>query len=123
MSSDLIIKHFTNPRFVGRLENPEMEIEVIGQACGDRLLVQVQSNDGMVSDVAFQVWGTAASMAAADIFCESIKGKVFSEISDRDDGEIEAMLGELEPSEHHCIDKLIELHRFLIAEAERQGVM
>jgi len=121
MYSELIIDHFTDPGFVGDIESPALEFEIGNSVCGDRIRVQVNLADDVVDAIAYRAWGCATSVATGDIFCESAKGQTLSAIAARTEGDIEAMLGELEPSQHHCVQILVELHQSLISAAEEQA--
>lgn len=121
MYSDLIVDHFTAPDFVGDIENPQLEFEIGNSVCGDRIRVQVNTAEGVVTDIAYRAWGCATSVATGDIFCESVKHTSLSDLISRCEHEIGEMLGELEPSQQHCIHILNELHQTLIAEAQAKG--
>ena len=82
--------------------------------CGDRIRIQLNDEDGRVTQVAFRAWGCATSIATADIFCESVNGKSYSEIKARSDREVQDLLGNLEPAQKHCIDILLSLHQLLL---------
>jgi len=123
MYSALIVNHFIDPEFVGDIASPQIEFEIGNSVCGDRIRVQVNTVAGVVNDIAYRAWGCATSIATGDIFCESVKDASLSDLSARSDHEIEAMMGELEPSQHHCIHILNELHRTLITEAQAKGAL
>ena len=40
--NDLVIDHFTNPRNVGELENPDGKAVVGDPSCGDQMMVSVK---------------------------------------------------------------------------------
>lgn len=116
MYSDLIVTHFTEPTFVGDLDSYDIEYEIGNSVCGDRIRIQVALFEGAIINIAFRAWGCATSVATADIFCNSVKGATLEAIASRDDSAIEMMLGELEPSQRHCINILSELHQKLVEE-------
>lgn len=117
MYNDIIIDNFTNPLHVGDIDNPHYEFEIGNPVCGDRIKIQLLLDDDAIHQVAFRAWGCATSVATANIFCSSIHGLFIPEIAARTKLEIEDMLGELEPSQHHCLHILHELHQKLICEA------
>lgn len=123
MYSELIADHFMDPGFVGDVENPALEFEIGNSVCGDRIRVQAAVTDGNISEIAYRAWGCATSVATGDIFCESVKDTALAEVASRTPEQIEAMLGELEPSQHHCVQILTEMHQSLLAEAQTQGVI
>jgi nitrogen fixation NifU-like protein len=58
----------------------------------------------------FQAWGCATSIATANIFCSLINGNEIEMVVNYDRSELDTILGKLEPSQHHCLDILHELH-------------
>lgn len=114
MYSHLIVEHFTSPSFVGDIDGPSQEFEIGNSVCGDRIRVQLCHDGELINKVAFRAWGCATSVATADIFCESILDKNISDIASRDQQYIDSMLGELEPSQYHCVHILHELHERLV---------
>ncbi|CZF83753.1 iron-sulfur cluster assembly scaffold protein [Grimontia marina] len=113
MYNSLIVSHFTKPKFTGEIEAAEVTLSVGNSVCGDKLEVQIETKDNVFSNVAYQAWGCATSVAAGDIFCDSIYGKKLEDIAKRDCCTISSMLGELEPSQCHCVDIMTELHKQL----------
>ena len=113
MYNDIIIDNFSNPKFVGDLESADYKFEIGNPVCGDRIHIQVSFDEDYIRESRFRAWGCATSVATANIFCSSIIGKSVNEISARKNSEISDMLGELEPSQQHCINILSELHREL----------
>ncbi|MCL1051033.1 iron-sulfur cluster assembly scaffold protein [Shewanella abyssi] len=113
MYNDIIIDNFSHPEFVGDLESADHQFEIGNPVCGDRIQMQVSLDGDSILDSRFRAWGCATSVAAANVFCRSIIGKSFAEVSARQTAEISAMLGELEPSQQHCVNILNELHREL----------
>lgn len=116
MYSNLIVDHFTDPSFVGDLDECDLAFEIGNSVCGDRIRIQLSLDAGIIAKVVFRAWGCATSIATADIFCESIRGKTSADITLRSHEEIEAMLGELDPSQHHCVHILQELHNKVVEE-------
>ena len=114
MYNDIIVDNFSNPKFVGDLESADYKFEIGNPVCGDRIHMQVELDGDYIRDSRFRAWGCATSVATANIFCESIIGLSIEAISARESTEISAMLGELEPSQQHCINILIELHQELV---------
>lgn len=117
MYNDLIVENFVDPEFVGDIDQPDLEFELGNSVCGDRIKIQVKIANYIIEEIAFRAWGCATSVATANIFCRSAKGATLENISNRDEKSIEAMLGELEPSQHHCVNILLELHKKLTNEA------
>ncbi len=120
MYSPLVIEHFSNPSYVGDISNPEHEFEVGNSVCGDRIRIQLNSDAENVDRIVFRAWGCATSIATADIFCKSVAGKSYADIEARNEEEIRNLLGELEPSQKHCIDIMMSLHSLLLKNTLRE---
>lgn len=111
MYNDIIIDNFSDPHMVDDIENADHEFEIGNPVCGDRIKIQLLVTDKYIKKAAFRAWGCATSVATANIFCSSIEGKMSDDITQRQPQEIKAMLGELEPSQYHCLHILNELHQ------------
>lgn len=113
MYNDIIIKNFSEPEYSGEIQNPHFEFEVGNSVCGDRIRVQIEMDGEKITKGVFRAWGCATSVATANIFCSLINANTIETIVNRDTSEIDKLLGELEPSQHHCLDILHELHNKL----------
>lgn len=110
MYNQLIIDHFSNPRNVGEIENPDAEIMIGNPVCGDKVVLHMNWDERKrVSEVRFKAYGCATTIATASIFGEHIRGKTSQEISATPEVQKSRMLGELEPSQRHCLDILHDL--------------
>lgn len=113
MYNDIIISNFSDPKHASELKNPEVEFEIGNPVCGDRIKIQLLISKDTIKKAVFKAWGCATSVATANIFCNSIEGNEATSCSQRSSAEIKEMLGELEPSQHHCLNILNELHEKL----------
>ncbi len=113
MYNDIIITNFSEPEHSGEIENPHLEFEVGNSVCGDRIKIQIEMDGRKIVRGVFRAWGCATSVATANIFCSLINGNVIETVVNCDKSEFDKMLGELEPSQHHCLDILHELHNKL----------
>ena len=75
-----ILDHAKHPRNSGRLAHPTASREEINPLCGDKLLIDLQIDNGIVTDVGFTGRGCAISQAAASMLTEEIKGKSIAEV-------------------------------------------
>jgi nitrogen fixation NifU-like protein len=74
-----ILDHHRQPRNVrviggartGERDNP---------LCGDRVVVYLAVEDGVIADAAFQATGCAIARASASLMTESVKGKTVEEV-------------------------------------------
>lgn len=120
MYNDIIIDNFTDPTHIGEIESPDYEFELGNPVCGDRIRIHLMCTEDKVDQALFRAWGCATSVATANIYCESILNTSLQDIEARSESDIEAMLGELEPSQAHCIEILKELHRTTIEELSKE---
>ena len=75
----VIIDHHRKPRNFRKLTRPTGTAEGENPLCGDRVSVEVEITDGVVSDIAFQGSGCAISRASASLMTASLKGQTVSD--------------------------------------------
>jgi nitrogen fixation NifU-like protein len=110
MYNSIIVNNFSNPCHSGELTSPDFSIELDNPVCGDRMIVQgVLSSDRVVTQIKFQAWGCATSIAAANIFCGFLLNKPLSEVRDTQTEEMDTLLGDIDPSQYHCLEMLKDL--------------
>ena len=78
---DFILDHYRNPRNAGTLAHPDASFEDNNPLCGDKIRMDIEFRDGVVSDIKFQGRGCAISQASASLLTEAVKGKTLAEIS------------------------------------------
>lgn len=115
MYNQIIIDNFSNPQHAGSLELADYEIEIGNPVCGDRIKIQFLAHDDFIDKAVFKAWGCATSVATANIFCDSVCGQPVNSITQRSTEHFTQMLGELEPSQHHCLHIFAQLHEKLAA--------
>jgi nitrogen fixation protein NifU and related proteins len=71
---DIILDHYKKPRNTGALGHPTVEARCKNPACGDRVLLQLEVEDGRVAAVGLQGTGCAVSQASASMMTEAVKG-------------------------------------------------
>ena len=101
---ELIIEHYKNPAYRGRLDPHDISFADDNPFCGDHLQIDLRVDDkGTVTDARFDGHGCAISQASADLLVESIIGKSVEEIKSMDKQAILDMLGiELGPVRLKC---------------------
>ena len=87
MSSDLrelyqsvILDHNKRPRNFCEPKGANRSAAGVKPLCGDRLVIYLSVEDGVVKDVGFKGTGCAISTASASLMTQSIKGKGIDEI-------------------------------------------
>ncbi len=104
--SQKVIEHFSNPRNVGTLENPDGVGEVGNVTCGDimRIFIKVE-NDGdteRIGDIRFQTFGCGAAVATSSIVTEMVKGMTLEEALKVTNKDVADALDGLPPVKMHC---------------------
>ncbi|MHA1168809.1 MAG: iron-sulfur cluster assembly scaffold protein, partial [Candidatus Hodarchaeales archaeon] len=81
MYSKKVIDHFTNPRNVGELENPDGVGKMGNPVCGDLMWVYIKVNPDteIIEDVKVKTFGCAAAIATSSMITELAKGKHIDE--------------------------------------------
>jgi nitrogen fixation NifU-like protein len=93
----VIIDHHRKPRNFRKLPRPTAVAEGFNPLCGDRVSVEVEITDGVVTDVGFQGSGCAISRASASMMTADLKGKTVAE-ADATFERFHRMLTESQPS-------------------------
>ncbi len=109
MFNDIIVSNFSDPVYAAEVDEQAAAIELGNPVCGDRIRVQFEVADHSIHNVRYQAWGCATSLATGNIFCGHIDGKSLGEIERITRADMAQMLGEIEPSQHHCLEMLNSL--------------
>ena len=81
MYREVILDHYKHPHNAGTLEHPDVSHEDNNPLCGDRIRIDLQIADGIVTDVRFQGRGCAISQASASLLTDEIIGKPVQEVA------------------------------------------
>lgn len=104
MFNEIISNHFMNPQNVGEMTNPDFVVEIGNPICGDTIHMFLLVENQTITDVSYLSYGCSTSIATASILSEVVKGRTFNEIASYQKSDVEDWLGELEPSQNHCVD-------------------
>ena len=102
MYSDKAIKHFKNPKFAGRIDNPSAEGEEGNLRCGDAIKFYITVKNKVITDIKFQTYGCIAAISASDILCEIVKGKTLDEVGKITFDDVVKVMGDIPPAKLHC---------------------
>ena len=104
MYREVIIEHYKNPSYRGKLDPHDISFADNNPLCGDHIQIDLRVDDsGNVSDARFDGHGCAISQASADLLVESIIGKSLEEVKKLNKDFILEMLGiELGPVRLKC---------------------
>jgi len=96
--------HFNNPRNVGALNKDDASVgtALVGKAsCGDVIKLQVQVQDGVITNAKFKTFGCGSAIASSSLATEMIIGKPIDEAQQLTNKDISSHL-KLPPVKIHC---------------------
>lgn len=100
--SDKVMEHFTNPRNVGEIENPDGVGEEGNPICGDVMAFYIKVKDNRLEDVKFKTFGCGAAIAVSSMVSEMAIGKTLDEAMKITPGIVADMLEGLPKNKLHC---------------------
>ncbi len=102
MYSDLVMDHFSNPRNVGAITDPDGVGLVGNPVCGDLMKMFIKVKDDRIEDIKFQTFGCGAAIATSSMVTEMVKGKTIEEAKTVTNKAVAEALGGLPPVKMHC---------------------
>lgn len=102
MYTEKVMDHFTNPRNVGELENPDGVGEVGNAKCGDIMRIYLDIEGDIIKDVKFKTFGCGAAVATSSMVTEMVKGKTIEEAMVISNAAVAEALGGLPETKMHC---------------------
>ena len=80
---EIILDHYRNPRNRGELETPPAHrVEGFNPLCGDEIVVFIDLEDGVVSDIRIGGQGCSISQSSASMMSAAVKGKTIDEVQE-----------------------------------------
>jgi nitrogen fixation NifU-like protein len=98
----IVIDHFTHPRNMGEMDDPDGVGEATNPVCGDTMRLFIKVEENRIVDATFLTFGCAAAIASSSITTEMIKGKTLEEILTISNQAVAEALGGLPPTKIHC---------------------
>ena len=101
---DKVIDHFNNPRNVGTLDKSKSNVGtglVGAPECGDVMSLQIEVNEGIITDAKFKTFGCGSAIAASSLATEWLKGMSIDDAIKMDNMELVEELS-LPPVKIHC---------------------
>lgn len=102
MYSEIVKDHFSKPRNVGEIENPDGIGEVGNPICGDMMKVTIKVEDEAIKDIKFQTFGCGAAIAVSSMMTEMAKGKPLEEAKQITNKSVADALDGLPKNKLHC---------------------
>jgi len=100
--NEIVIEHFTNPRNVGELENPDGEAIVGDPTCGDQMKVHIRVDSNIIVDIKFKSYGCPGAIATSSMVTELAKGKSTDEALMITDDDVVLSVGGIPERKKHC---------------------
>jgi nitrogen fixation NifU-like protein len=99
-----VLDHYENPRNVGRLDEAATDVGtgmVGAPACGDVMRLQIQVDEGIITNAKFKTYGCGSAIASSSLLTEWVKGRTLDEAASIKNTEIAEELC-LPPVKIHC---------------------
>jgi len=105
--TEVVIRHFRNPKNMGEIEDADAMGKVGSPICGDELwlYIKVDKNEAgelYIKDIKFQSFGCAAAVATGSMITELAKGKTLQEALKINRHSVDGALGGLPKIKIHC---------------------
>lgn len=100
--TEKVMDHFTNPRNVGEIENPDGMGEVGNAKCGDIMRIYLRIEDEVITEVKFKTFGCGSAIASSSVSTELIIGKTVDEALALTNKQVVNELGGLPAVKLHC---------------------
>jgi nitrogen fixation protein NifU and related proteins len=102
--SDKVLDHYENPRNVGKLDaNAEnVGTGMVGApACGDVMKLQIQVDNGIITDAKFKTYGCGSAIASSSLVTQWVKGRTLDQALEIKNTDLAEELA-LPPVKIHC---------------------
>jgi nitrogen fixation NifU-like protein len=102
--SEKVLDHYSNPKNVGTLDKSKANVGtglVGAPECGDVMRLQIEVNEGVITDAKFKTFGCGSAIAASSLATEWLKGKTLDEAVTIDNMDLVEELN-LPPVKIHC---------------------
>lgn len=100
--SEKVMDHFTNPRNVGTIANPDGVGRVGNPICGDVMELQIKVKDDIIVDAKFRTFGCGAAIATSSMATELVIGKSIDDAAKITNKVVAEALDGLPPVKLHC---------------------
>lgn len=97
-----VMEHFTNPRNVGDMENPDGVGHVGNPVCGDIMELYIRVKGNIITEAKFKTFGCGAAIATSSMVTELVKGKSIEEALEISNKAVVEALDGLPPIKLHC---------------------
>lgn len=121
--SEKVMNHFSNPRNIGEIDEPDGLGEVGNPVCGDMMKFTIKVKDNRIEDVKYLTFGCGAAIAVSSMVSEMAKGKTLGEALKITNKQVAEELGGLPGNKMHCSNLGADaLHKAIEDYMEKQGI-
>ncbi len=122
--SDKVMEHFSNPRNIGEIKEPDGVGEVGNPVCGDMMKFTIRVRDNRIEDVKYLTFGCGAAIAVSSMVSEMAKGKTLEEALKITKKQVAEELGGLPGNKMHCSNLGTDaLHKAIEDYMDKHGVI
>jgi nitrogen fixation NifU-like protein len=100
--NETLIDHFTHPRNVGEIENPDAMAVVGDPTCGDFIRVYLTVKNGRIADFKFLTMGCPGAISTSSLATELAIGKTLEEALQLTDNDVIQAAGGIPARKAHC---------------------
>jgi nitrogen fixation NifU-like protein len=100
--NEILIDHFTHPRNVGEIENPDAMAVVGDPTCGDYVRVYIKVENGKIADFKFLTQGCPGAISTSSIATGLAIGKTLEEALNLTDNDVIEAAGGIPARKAHC---------------------
>jgi nitrogen fixation NifU-like protein len=100
--NDLVIDHFTNPRNVGELKNPDGQVVLGDPSCGDQTTLSIKIENNRIVNIKFKSNGCTGAIATNSMVTELAKGITVEEALKLTDDDVVIALGGMPEEKKLC---------------------
>lgn len=121
--TEKVIEHFTKPKNVGEIENPDGKSMEGNPACGDMvsLSIKVDDNTKKITDIKFKSYGCASNIATASVVTELAKNKTIDDAKRITHKNVMDVLGGLPSIKVHCSVLAVDTLKGAIKDYEKKN--
>ena len=121
--SEKVMDHFSNPRNIGEISEPDGMGEVGNPVCGDMMKFTIKVKDNRIEDVKYLTFGCGAAIAVSSMVSEMAKGKTLEEALKITNKQVAEELGGLPGNKMHCSNLGADaLHKAIEDYMEKHGL-
>lgn len=102
MYSELVMEHFSHPRNVGEVDDPDGVGEIGNPVCGDVMRISIKVSDDRLTDVKFKTFGCGAAVATSSMVTEMVRDHSLVDALSISNRTVADALGGLPPAKMHC---------------------